>query len=87
MSVVRPDLHSGYGEAQTRTVMQWRIAQEAPRSNSETTSEPGAENRPPAAASFSATLSPDSEASRERDREVRETEREREATDLESGDA
>ncbi|EXC26740.1 hypothetical protein L484_023355 [Morus notabilis] len=75
MPVVPPNLHSSYGEARTRTVLQWRTTQEAPRSNSETASEPGTENRPRAATSFSTTLFLDGEASRERDREVRETER------------
>ena len=51
MKAFGADLHCGDGEAQTRTIRQWRRDPEEPRSNSETAAGPVAGNRPPAAAS------------------------------------
>lgn len=50
---VRPDLHSVYGATQTEQDQQWRRVQTEPRSNTKTSCfEPGADTRPPAAASW-----------------------------------
>lgn len=51
MSAVQPDPHAGYDEPQTKKGLKLRTIQEAPRSSTKTSFEPGAGIRQPAAAS------------------------------------